>query len=112
MAVYWWRNKGGPFYKRVNRRIELVASYGKRFKADESEVPKAFRKTLIREERVTPEPETVELEVPEEQENYEIVKNPDSNNRYNVVNTSSGKVQNSKPLTKKKAQALKEDLEG
>ena len=81
------------------------------FKAQPTEIPKAFLDTIICldeakvQEEAKEEQKRVEKELSTPKKLYELQKDEESN-KWNVVNIDSGKPLNDEPMTKKKAEEL------
>lgn len=51
-----WKNVSGTFTFKIDGRLVTIQA-GETFRAEESQIPKAFRDTIVKIEEATPEPE-------------------------------------------------------
>lgn len=102
-VILWQKIGGGALH--LSKR--LIPS-GAKFRARVSEIPKAFRDTVVPLEDLPPEP--MEAPVEPVKSNYRVVPNEKKEGMFDIV-SAEGKKLNEKPLTKEVAEQFKLDLE-
>jgi hypothetical protein len=104
-----WKNNGGNFYLAKDEDgtgLGKKIIHGRKFMAKPSQIPKAFR------DNIRPVHDIDRDEMEDDDAEFTIVKSKKHEGLFNVKNTSTGKIINDKPLTKKAAKHIVEKMQG
>jgi len=111
----WWKKLGGGSFtlkqwNEVSQKYKSQIIKPKQtFKAKPSEIPKAFRDVVV---PLEPLPDELEKEIPGlAPTSYEVIENTDEPGSFDIINVSTRKALNAKPLSKAKAEAILSGLQ-